>query len=246
MRLFLTAFGLPFAAANTCVGTPHVGPMQAKAVHVFQRLVLCNMKTSRQVPLFLWICLLLWCNMCIGKINLACLKWVGIRFWMESWHCHHIWLARSSDIARITRIAVAGCFQLQQSCSLWRVPGAISLRFPFLYMFATCEPLSPSAQFCPGTVQLSRSRQWLLRLQHVATMLLSKRLRSWPWEEIEATSIISRCIVPHQSWMLGVKIAVPLPGLGHNDPIRNLSKDQFQYGAARRFNVRQVESSESN
>lgn len=28
-----------------------------------------------------------------------------------------------------------------------------------------------------------------------------------------------------------------VPGLGHNDPIRNLSKDQFQYGAARRCNV---------
>ena len=60
MRHFLAAFGLPFAAANTCVGTPHVGPMQAKAVkNVFQRLVLGNMKTSPKSPTSptFWICL---------------------------------------------------------------------------------------------------------------------------------------------------------------------------------------------
>lgn len=47
MRLFLAAFGLPFAAANTCVGTPHVGPMQdasscSNLAHCGECQVQCN------------------------------------------------------------------------------------------------------------------------------------------------------------------------------------------------------------
>lgn len=185
MRLFLAAFGLPFAAANTCVGTPHVGPMQAKAVkHVFQRLVLGNMTTSPTSPKF-WICLL-WsfvsgCN--LGTV--ITFAWLTI-------------LQHSTDHQK--------CFwQDASSCSNLAHCGECQVRFTYFFHFyisphATLSRLLPYfAQVqcnCQGLGNDCLGSSTLLRCCSAEIKKLTLH-----WEEIEETSIISGCIVSKlSSW----------------------------------------------